>query len=85
LSTPSAEQPRNTTQQQEKPVAATGNGSSQPSSDRDSAAAPKNTDNTAPSAVSTIAGREKKPAGEISTPPSPPVEKVEVKVDKASS
>jgi len=83
VSTPAGEQSRNVTQQPEKPVIATGSSSPQPSRDGASSAQ-KNADNPPPPAVSAIAGRERKPVGEISTPPSP-VEKVEVKVDKASS
>ena len=84
VSTPAGEQPGKVTQQPEKPsVAATGSPPSQPSRDSGSSAQ-KNADNAAASAVSAIAGRERKPDGETSKPPSP-VEKVEVKVDKASS
>jgi len=84
VSTPAGEQPGNVSQQPEKPrVSATDSTTPQPSRDSGSSAQ-KNADNAAASAVSAIAGRERKPAGETSTPPSP-VEKVEVKADKASS
>jgi ribonuclease E len=83
VSTPAGEQPGNVTEQPGKPVAATGSTAPQPSRDGGSSAQ-KNVDNAAAPAVSAIAGRDRKPAGETSMPPSP-VEKVEVKVDKASS
>jgi hypothetical protein len=84
VSTPAGEQPGNVTEQPAKPpVAAKGSTAPQPSRDSGSSAR-KNEDNAAAPAVSAIAGRERKPDSETSTPPSP-VEKVEVKVDKASS
>ncbi|MGB7934204.1 MAG: ribonuclease E [Gammaproteobacteria bacterium] len=82
-SSPTGEQTRSTAEQPVKPVAVTGSSAPQPSRDSDPSAH-ESVNNAAPPAVSAIAGRERKPAGETSSPPAP-VEKVEVKVDKASS
>jgi ribonuclease E len=82
-SSPTGEQTRSATEQPEKPAAATDSPAPQPS--RGSVpSAHESMDKAAPPAVSTIAGRDRKPAGETVIPPAP-VEKVEVKVDKASS
>jgi ribonuclease E len=82
-SSPNGEQTRSTTEQPREPAAATGSTAPQPS--RDSGpSAHESMDKAAPPAVSTIAGRDRKPAGETLIPPAP-VEKLEVKVDKASS
>ena len=84
-SSPTGEQPRDNTEQPGKPAAATGSTAPQPSRDSGPSAHESVEKAAPPAAVSAIAGREdRKPDGETSSPPAP-VEKVEVKVDKASS
>jgi ribonuclease E len=82
-SPPSGEQARHTPEQPAKPAAATGTTVPQPPRDN-SPSAHKSVDSAAPPVVSPIAAQERKPASETSAPPYP-VEKVEVKIDKASS
>jgi ribonuclease E len=82
-SPPSGEQTRNVPDQPAKPVAAAD--TTAPQSSRDNGpSAHKSVDIAAAPAVSAIAAQERKPASETSAPPYP-VEKVDVKIDKASS
>jgi len=82
-SPPSGEQTRSAPEQPSKPAAAADTTAPQPSRDN-GPSAHKSVDIAAPPAVSAIAPQERKPASETSAPPYT-VEKVEVKIDKASS
>jgi ribonuclease E len=82
-SSPSGEETRSITEQPDKSAVATATTSPQPSRVR-GPSAHKSADSAALPAVPAITAREKKPPGEAATPSSP-IEKVEVKVDKASS
>jgi ribonuclease E len=82
-SPPSGEQTRSVPEQPAKPVAAPD--TTVPQSSRDNGPSThKSVDIVAAPAVSAIAAQERKPASETSAPPYP-AEKVEVKIDKASS
>ena len=82
-SSPSGEQTGGAPEQPGKPAATAGTTAPQPARDN-GPSAHKSVAIAAPPVVPTIAVQEKKPASETSTPPYP-AEKVEVKIDKASS
>jgi ribonuclease E len=82
-SPPSSEPARSTPEHAGKPAAVTGSPSPEPRRD-DGVTAHKKADYAVPAPVSAMANQERKSSGETSAP-AQPVEKVEVKIDKASS
>jgi hypothetical protein len=83
VASPSGEQTRSTAEPAGKPAAEAGSSSPQSLRD-DGTTAYTKTDYAVAAPVSAMTGQERKSAGETSTP-THPVDKVEVKVDKASS
>jgi ribonuclease E len=80
----SGEQTRSAPEPAGKPSAATGSTAPQPVKDSGPAEVNKKVGNTAPPAVSAIPAQESRSSGDT-TAPAYPAEKVEVKIDKASS
>jgi ribonuclease E len=83
-SSPSDDQTRNVPEQAGKPAAATGSTAPQPFKDSGPSVVTRKVDNAVTPAVSAIPAQEKKSSGEATTP-AYPVEKVEIKIDKATS
>ncbi len=81
--TPSAEQTRSTPEQAGKPAAVAGSPAPQPHKDGGESVH-KKADNAVPPAVSAMAAQERKHSGDTAAP-AHSAEKVEVKIDKASS